>query len=105
MPGDPPGTAVLPAGRRIIRARDPAPGQPGATAGELEELHGWTLHQLRHSLLTHEAEDGTGTPMLLARSPHASVRSLERYARPGPEAVARHVACTDPAARRRQPER
>ena len=24
---------------------------PGATAGELEELHGWTLHQLRHSLL------------------------------------------------------
>ena len=78
---------------------------PGATAGELEELHGWTLHQLRHSLLTHEAEDGTGTPMLLARSPHASVRSLERYARPGPEGVARHVACTDPAARRRQPGR
>ena len=69
------------------------------------ELHGWTLHQLRHSLLTHEAEDGTSTPMLLARSRHASVRSLERYARPGPEAVARHVARTDPAARRRQPER
>jgi len=36
---------------------------------------------------------------------HASVRSLERYARPGPEAVARHVARTDPAARRRQPGR
>lgn len=33
-----------------------------------------------------------------------SVRSLERYARPGPESVARHVALTDPAARR-QPER
>jgi integrase/recombinase XerD len=78
---------------------------PGATGEELEELHGWTLHQLRHSLLTHEAEDGTSTPMLLARSRHASVRSLERYARPGPEAVARHVARTDPAARRRQPER
>jgi integrase/recombinase XerD len=78
---------------------------PGATAGELEELHGWTLHQLRHSLLTHEAEDGTSTPMLLARSRHASVRSLERYARPGPEAVARHVARTDPAARRRHPGR
>jgi integrase/recombinase XerD len=68
-------------------------------------LHGWTLHQLRHSLLTHEAEDGTSTPMLLARSRHASVRSLERYARPGPEAVARHVARSDPAARRRQRER
>ena len=78
---------------------------PGATGEELEELHGWTLHQLRHSLLTHEAENGTSTPMLLARSRHASVRSLERYARPGPEAVARHVAATDPAARRRRPER
>jgi integrase/recombinase XerD len=75
---------------------------PGATAG-LAELHGWTLHQLRHSLLTHEAEDGTSTPMLLARSRHASVRSLERYARPGPEAFARHVTATDPAARRRAP--
>jgi integrase/recombinase XerD len=78
---------------------------PGATARELEKLRGWTLHQLRHSLLTHETEDGTSTPMLLARSRHASVRSLERYARPGPEAVARHVARTDPAARRRQPGR
>ena len=76
---------------------------PGASHEELEEVHGWTLHQLRHSLLTHEAEDGTSTPMLLARSRHASVRSLERYARPGPEAVARHVAAADPAARRRRP--
>jgi integrase/recombinase XerD len=76
---------------------------PGANHEELKEVHGWTLHQLRHSLLTHEAEDGTSTPMMLARSRHASVRSLERYARPGPEAVARHVAAADPAARRRRP--
>jgi integrase/recombinase XerD len=76
---------------------------PRASHEELEVVHGWTLHQLRHSLLTHEAEDGTSTPMLLARSRHASVRSLERYARPGPEAVARHVAAADPAARRRRP--
>ena len=62
--------------------------------------HGWTLHQLRHSALTHEAEDGTNTPLLLARSRHASVRSLERYTRPGPEAVARHVASRDPSRRR-----
>jgi len=61
---------------------------------------GWTLHQLRHSALTHDAENGTNTPMLLARSRHASMRSLERYARPGPEALARHAAATDPAARR-----
>ena len=62
---------------------------------------GWSLHQLRHSALTHDAESGTNTPMLLARSRHASMRSLERYARPGPEALARHAAATDPAARRR----
>ncbi len=62
---------------------------------------GWTLHQLRHSALTHAAEDGTNLPMLLARSRHASVRSLKRYARPGPEAVARRVAESDPARRRR----
>lgn len=49
-----------------------------------EATGGWTLHQLRHSALTHAAEDGTNTPILLARSRHASVRSLERYARPGP---------------------
>jgi integrase/recombinase XerD len=65
-----------------------------------EITNGWTLHQLRHSALTHAAEDGTNTPILLARSRHASVRSLERYARPGPEAVARHVAEHDPARRR-----
>ena len=49
------------------------------------------------------SEDGTSTPMLLARSRHASVRSFERYARLGPEAVARYVAAADPAARRRRP--
>ena len=47
----------------------------------------------------------TNTPTLLARSRHASVRSLGRYARSGPEAVARHVAATDPAAWRRPPAR
>jgi integrase/recombinase XerD len=52
------------------------------------------------SALTHAAEDGTNLPLLLARSRHASVRSLERFARPGPEAVAHHLAETDPARRR-----
>ena len=75
---------------------------PEARAAELDELDGWTLHQLRHSQLTHEAESGTNTPTLLARSRHASVRSLERYARPGVDAVANHVAQNDPAARRRR---
>ncbi|CAL9334768.1 hypothetical protein SUDANB58_00143 [Streptomyces sp. enrichment culture] len=60
------------------------------------------MHRLRHSALTHDTEGGTPTPVPLARSRHASVRSPERYARPGTDAVARHVAERDPAARRRR---
>jgi len=62
---------------------------------------GYTLHQLRHSALTHGAEDGTSTPMLMARSGHTSVRSLARYARVSAEALRRHQAATDPARRKR----
>lgn len=40
--------------------------------------------------------------MLLTRTRHASVRSLERYACPGVDAVARHVAERDPEVRRRK---
>ena len=29
---------------------------------------GWTLHDLRHSALTHAAEDGMPTPMLMTKS-------------------------------------
>ena len=61
---------------------------------------GATLHQLRHSALTHDAEDGTGTPMLMRRSGHASVRSLAKYARVSAEALMRHQAERDPARRR-----
>jgi integrase len=61
---------------------------------------GWTLHQLRHSALTHLAEAGVGLPLLMAKSRHSSLRSLERYARPGPEAVAALTARYDPARRR-----
>jgi integrase/recombinase XerD len=39
--------------------------------------------------------------MLLARFRHASVRFLERYACPGPEAVVRYIAERDPARRGR----
>ena len=61
---------------------------------------GATLHQLRHSALTHDAEKGTGTPMLMARSGHISVRSLARYARVSAEALTRHQSEHDPARRR-----
>ena len=61
---------------------------------------GATLHQLRHSALTHDAESGTNTAMLMARSGHQSVRSLARYARVSAEALQRHQEATDPARRR-----
>ena len=100
---------VFLAGRRPTRAvagldLDPTSGHARLSYRRAAELFqgrtGWSLHQLRHSALTHAAEDGTNLPLLLARSRHASIRSLERYARPGPEAVARHLAETDPARRR-----
>jgi site-specific recombinase XerD len=61
---------------------------------------GATLHQLRHSALTHLAEDGVSTPLLMAKSRHASVRSLQRYARPSQQAVAQLTAQHDPNRRR-----
>jgi site-specific recombinase XerD len=58
-----------------------------------------TLHQLRHSALTHEAEQGTNTAMLMGKSGHTSVRSLVRYARVSAEALQRHQEASDPARR------
>jgi integrase len=65
-----------------------------------EASGGATLHQLRHSALTHDAEDGTSTPMLMARSGHTSIRSLGKYAKVSAEALQRHQAERDPARRR-----
>ncbi|MBH0780378.1 tyrosine-type recombinase/integrase [Nocardia bovistercoris] len=62
----------------------------------------YALHQLRHSRLTHAAEDGASTPMLMTLSGHTSVRSLTKYARPSKEALLAWQAGTDPAARRRR---
>ena len=39
---------------------------------------GWTLHQLRHSALTHLAEANVALPLLMAKSRHVSLRSLQR---------------------------
>jgi integrase len=61
---------------------------------------GLTLHQLRHSALTHAAEDGANTSTLMAYSGHTSVRSLVRYARVSPEALGRWQEGRDPASRR-----
>ena len=69
---------------------------------KLDGAKGTAARSWRH-LEDDASETGTSTPTLLARSRPASVRSLERYARPGPEAIAAHVAASDPAARRRPP--
>lgn len=83
---------------------DPSTGRARLSYRRAEEVFhdttGWTLHQLRHSALTHLAEQNVSLPLLMGKSRHASLRSLERYARPGPEAVAALTASHDPARRR-----
>src|SRR6266545_3961670 len=70
-------------------------------AAELFKAHaGATLHQLRHSALTHMAEDGASAPMLMTKSRHQSIASLGRYARPSVEALQQWEATHDPARRR-----
>jgi hypothetical protein len=54
------------------------------------------------SKLTHAAEDGASTPMLMTLSGHTSVRSLAKYTKVSAEALGRWQAGTDPAARRRR---
>lgn len=48
---------------------------------------GRTLHQLRHSALTHLAERGETVVKLRAKSRHRSTRSLERYVAPSPSSI------------------
>ncbi|WP_344975654.1 tyrosine-type recombinase/integrase [Salinactinospora qingdaonensis] len=59
------------------------------------------MHQLRHSALTHAAEDGANTAVLLSYSGHTSVASLARYARVSAEALAAWQSQRDPATRKR----
>ena len=68
-----------------------------ATAGHQDGP--WTLHQLRHSALTHAAEAGANTSTLLSYSGHTSVASLARYARVSPEALSRWQQDRDTARR------
>uniref|UniRef100_UPI003F49697F tyrosine-type recombinase/integrase n=1 Tax=Amycolatopsis sp. CA-290885 TaxID=3239925 RepID=UPI003F49697F len=90
---------------------DPATGRARLSYRRAEEQFGehtadlpggpWNLHWLRHSALTHAAEDGASTPMLMALSGHTNVESVARYARISAAALGRWQAGRDPAARRR----
>ncbi|MEU6932821.1 site-specific integrase [Streptomyces sp. NPDC046374] len=67
-----------------------------------------TLHQLRHSRLTHLAEDGVDTPALQAISTHRDPRTLHRkYTKVSSRAVADVMAAADrrEAMRRREDAR
>lgn len=61
---------------------------------------GATLHQLRHSRLTHLGEDGWSAPMLMALPGHDNLLTLGIYVHPSAEAVAAALARQDPGRRR-----
>ena len=56
---------------------------------------GWTLHQLRHSSLTHLGEAGASTILLQAKSRHQDPRTLAIYTKPGNKAIAQLTATFD----------
>ena len=94
----PPGDVDPASGKARLSYRRAAEIFEEATTSEQDGP--WTLHQLRHSALTHDAENGASTPMLMAKSGHTSVASLARYARPSAEALQHWQEQNDPARRR-----
>ncbi len=110
--GRPSGPLFL-ASRRPAPARAPAAGDTCPHTGRArlsyeraeylfkQAAGGCTLHQLRHSRLTHLGEDGWSAPMLMALSGHENLRTLGIYVNPGAGAVAALLASHDPGRRRR----
>jgi integrase len=97
--------------RRPAPARTPAAGDTCPATGRarlsyeraeylFKQATGCTLHQLRHSRLTHLGEDGWSAPMLMALSGHENLRTLGIYVNPGDDAVAGALARQDPGRRR-----
>ena len=60
-----------------------------------------TLHQLRHSRLTHLGDQNVSAPLLMAISGHKRLVTLQRYVQPSQDAVAALMAASDPDRRRR----
>jgi integrase len=94
-----------PARQPALADLDPATGRARLSYRRAAEIFhaatgGWTLHQLRHSRLTHLAEHGIQLPILLAKSRHTSLASLQIYAQPTFDAVAAATAAIDPHRRR-----
>jgi site-specific recombinase XerD len=85
---------------------DPASGRARLSYEMAEQLFkrysgGKTLHQLRHSRLTHLGEANVSAPLLMAISGHKRLATLQRYVRPSQAAVAALMAASDPDRRGR----
>jgi site-specific recombinase XerD len=100
--GRPPAADICPVTGRG-RLSYPRAEYPFKTASAKVDPHGggWTLHQLRHSVLTHLATVGRSVAELQVKSRHAHLGSLGFYVKLGEETSARITAEHDPAARRR----
>jgi integrase len=93
--------APAPARQPALADLDPDTGRARLSYRRAKELFsaasgGWTLHQLRHSRLTHLTEHGIQLPILLAKSRHTSLSSRGIYAQPTFDAVAAATAAIDP---------
>jgi integrase len=103
-------TARRAAAHRVMAADlDPASGRARLSyemAGQLFKRHsgGKTLHQLRHSRLTHLGEANVSAPLLMAISGHKRLATLQRYVAPSQAAVAALMAASDPDRRGRLPD-
>jgi site-specific recombinase XerD len=85
---------------------DPVTGRARLSYEMAEQLFkrysgGKTLHQLRHSRLTHLGDQNVSAPLLMALSGHKRLATLQRYVKPSPAAVAALLAANDPDRRRR----
>ena len=93
--------APAPARQPALADLDPDSGRARLSYRRAAEVFkaasgGPTLHQLRHSRLTHLAEAGIALPILMAKSRHTSLTSLGIYAKPTFDAVAAATAAIDP---------
>ena len=72
-------------------------------AGQLFKRYsgGKTLHQLRHSRLTHLGDQNVSAPLLMAISGHKRLATLQRYVKPSQAAVAALTVASDPDSRGR----
>ena len=96
------------ASHRVTAATDldPASGRARLSYEMAEQLFkrysgGKTLHQLRHSRLTHLGDQNVSAPLLMAISGHKRLATLQRYVTPSQAAVAALMAASDPDRRSR----